>query len=404
MFFFAQSQTLENSLNQISEIQAAWNETWQKTFNAGFADGSSPYFFMVYLASFVATLAGIWWLFQWAGDMSAAGEAYWARKHLPRLLMIFIVYYYLNNNGARLGYLAYGLHSLGRSWEKGILEAQISGVKIAEVVNDQLATSSAKDKLEEVFRRCDALPAPAVALPAPTRPTDENLTPAQQKVYDKIECYENAARLAEQLREEYESKYCWGKCAGLIRFFSNIQEASQDWLNQIKSKISQGQLSPNDIIFNPVYTFSAHQIVKFIMYQLQKLFVNLMEFGQWAAALSSPIALAMGIVPSQQNALISWLIIVFNISLIKIYYVLCIGVYASVIAIAKSQSFEDMSFAFLLGLGAPLVAFTLSTGGALVMLKSVASTGAQLASAAISVGTSIGSSLIGLAQRFLLKK
>ncbi len=403
------AQTLSNSLSQINKIQQAWDQTWSSTFKSGFADGSSPYFFMTYIATFVATLASIFWIMRWAQELSAGD--YWG-KHLPHMLLVLVVGYYLINS-SQLGSLLYGLHALGRSWETGILFAEISGVKIAEALNDQLATSQAKDEIQQAFGRCDAMNAPSVAIPSPTRPTgaaEVALTPAQRQVYDKLECYEQAAEVAEQVKQKYEQAYCWGQCAGLARFFANLKRANQTWLSDIKSQISQGK-APNfsDVAFNPlanvVLTSTNNQIVKWLLYAIQKAFVHLMEFGQWAAALGAPMALAMSLIPARNtNSIVSWLIIFFNISMSKIYYILILGVYASVIATAEAQTTEELTFALILGLFAPVVAIGLATGGALVMLRAVASTGAGVASAALSIGASTAVSFIGIARRLVLKR
>lgn len=406
--FLAQtgSTVLRNSLHYITQIQEAWDERWYDTFQGGFAGGGSPYFFLVRGAAVIATLSAIYWLVLIANEI---GRGFPWEIFVNRTILVLVTAYLLAGNGAALGDFIFGLHKLSRYWEVSILKLETNGVTIAEVLNDQLATSQAKDKLENLIKRCDALPAPSVAVPSPTRPTDLPLTDAQKQVYDKLECYERIASQAEELREEYTQKYCWGKCTGLVRFFSNLNAVTSEWIAELRAQANGEQpLDFGSIAISPLgdvlLTSTLNQILKWLMYALQKFFINFMEFGQWGAALSAPYVLGTALIPNRaSNGIISWLILYFNLWMSKIWYVFFLGVYASNIATAQTQSLEDLTFAFIIGFFAPVAALGMSFGGALVMIRSVASTAAHLAASTISIGISTFLSYGALASRLRSK-
>lgn len=80
----------------------------------------------------------------------------------------------------------------------------------------------------------------------------------------------------------------------------------------------------------------------------------------------------------------------------QLYYTLILGISASLIAGAQNEILNDLSFAFLLGLFAPLIATALATGGAIVAIRGLASNGAQLVRGGISLASSVATSVIGI--------
>lgn len=394
---------LQDSLNQLQNTTQYWQTAWQTTFAD--INPTSSYYQIAYIATFIAAAASVFWITRWAQEMSNSGTAYGA---LPKVLGLVVVLIFLNNHGQRLATVSLGIHNLINSWQSGILEVQIAGVQAKTVLNDRLATEQARNEVRGLLTRCDNMRDPNVAVPSLETPTDtSNLSQEQRQVYAKLQCYRNVQQQLSAIQQKYESAYCNGGCAGLARFLSNTGGAFQRAFSALGQEINQNGISADFAVFiNQLEDFGAGTIVndniKTVLYAMQWVFGNLMEAGEWLNALVGPIMLATSVLPIDRlKPIWVWLITFFSIGLMKVYYALLLGVMATVIAGAQLTSFSDLSFAFLLGFFAPLIAFTMATGGALAAIRGMASTGAQAAQVALQVGSSIASSIVSLVGRFL---
>jgi hypothetical protein len=391
---------LNRGLNQVQQTYEVWDKIWESTFTS-FTTGSS-YYLINYIASFVGCIAAMFWLAAWARDLAISNNWYGI---LPRFLWVVTVLIFMSNHGQRLADLSMGFHALIGSWQTSVLQIQITGNTLQSVLNDQLATSGVKDAISQRVQQCNQLPAPSVAVPSLTPPADTtNLTPSQQQVYAKLACYQNVANDAQQLQQQYEQTLCTGEaCPGIARFISNVKTAVQKAESDAQAQGNPGGPVVNFASYNLAFanvalTSVVDAIIKQVLYSLQWIFANLMQMGEWLTALSGPIALAMSLIPMDTFGLPvwGWLVSFFSFGLMQLYYTLILGISASLIAGAQNETLNDLSFAFLLGLFAPLIATALATGGAIVAIRGLASNGAQLVRGGISLASSVATSVIGI--------
>lgn len=394
---------LQGSLNQLQNTAQYWQTVWQSTFSQ--TNPTSSYYQISYIATIIAVIASVFWLTRWAHEMSGSGTALGA---LPKFLWLIVVLIFLSNHGQRLAEFSLGIHHLLHSWERGIMQVQIAGVQAQTVLNDRLATDQAKDEVKALLAQCDNLPAPDVAIPSLDPPADlSQLSQDQKQVYAKLNCYRTVQQKLPAIQQKYESAYCGGGCAGLARLFSTAGGAFQRAFDSLGKEVNQNGINADFTSFiNNLVDFGVGTVIndnlKYILYAMQWVFSNLMEAGEWLNALVGPIMLSTSVLPIERlKPIWVWLITFFSIGLMKIYYALLLGVMAAVIAGAQLTSFSDLSFAFLLGFFAPVIAFSLATGGALAAIRGMSSTGAQLAQAGIQIGSSIASSFVSLIGRFL---
>lgn len=418
---------LTHDFSLVQQTYRVWEQIWINTFTS-FTSGSA-YYLLNYIASFIAAIGTLFWLAKWARDLAYSSN-WW--EVAPRFIWVLAVLIFMSNHGQRLADLSMGIHALINSWQQGVLQGQINGVSLQTTLSNQLATAGLKDAVSQLVQQCNQLPAPSVAIPSLVPPADlSSLTPAQQQVYAKLACYQIAAQQAQQLQQQYQQTYCLpgtgafsiapvgignnsgggglsnGVCPGLSRFVQNVLAAEQKATQNAGADIGSAGLvdfSKFAATFaNVALTSAIDAIIKQILYSMQWLFANLWEMGEWLTALSGPIALATSIMPMESAGLPvwGWLISFFSFGLMQIYYVIILGITASLIAGAQTETLNDLSFAFLLGFFAPLIAMSLATGGAYVAIRGMTRNGSQILQAGAGLASTVVTSIVSLVAPFL---
>jgi hypothetical protein len=113
-----------------------------------------------------------------------------------------------------------------------------------------------------------------------------------------------------------------------------------------------------------------------LMYALQYFFANLQELILFLWALTAPVMGAYSIMPSSTiGGLLQWLVTYISIILSQAYYLIIIGIFASLLQSSESSMLGDILFPFVLGLGAWVIAAGLASGGAIMAARSLTNAG-----------------------------
>lgn len=411
MIYLAQtapSDALSNSQGQLGSIYAYWQTIWQQTFS-GYTSGSA-YYEINYFATFIAVMGVSFWLFQWGKEMSSGGAF---QEGFPKLIVVFAVLIFLGNHGQNLAALNQGIRALIHSWQEQILLMEITGTSLKDSLNDELATQQAKDILETLIHQCDSLPAPDVAIPSLTPPSDTStLTTDQKEVYAKFACYQQLTQQAQQIQQQFTQNFCsnLSACTSLNELFSNFQAGLSAGIAAATSTngtsilgtllggvpaAAEPDIAPiarlGDAIDAALGSFiesAATNVVKQILYGIQWIFGNLVEMALWLNAMAGPIAVATSLFgQGGSRPVFPWLIAFFSIGLTQIYYVVLLGVTASLLVGTQMSAISDLIFPLMLAIFAPLIALALATGGALVAMRSLSSEGSRLLGEGISTAS-----------------
>lgn len=386
---FAQLGTpgLTASLDNMKKTQQVWDLIWTELFTPSAVGQSTIYLSLMIVARFIAGLGTILVLVRVVEMLSSNGD--WRQIVKPMMVITLMWFLLYGGDGMRPIHFSEGMRNIIHGWRNGALSLNMADVQVSDALKDQLIMEHAKDELSEQVNYCDQLPAKMVSLPAPTRPTGDDvvLSPDQKALYEKLECYQAVGNLAQKKKEEYESRWCpfgplTGGCAATLRWLSNFSVALLDGTEREMRKVVSGEF-PN-VIGGPlamadvtVTSFALHQM-RFWLVGIQNLFVHSIEAIMYLTVLTTPIAIAMMSIPlGRMNALVSWLVIFVNLGLAQVYYVVLVGGMAIAITKAELPYMQDVLLPLIQALGAPIIAAGMAVGGGIggFMAISKATTG-----------------------------
>ncbi len=404
----ASTDILQSSLDVMTSTQQTWDEIWEATLSGGSSSSVSvPYFMLNQVAKFIAVAVILYFLFTWGGKMARSNSL---QITLPQLLVVIGILALLQGNGESMSHLTLGLRGVINHWRNGMLTMQIADVQVGAAIQDQLMTDSARNFLIQKLQVCEAMPAPSVSLPSPTRPSDPDppLTQEQQQLYLKMECYQSVRETATTLKAEYEAQHCTAipgvqqVCLAFTRFMDSFMESMDDTLAAEWDKILHGNFAIADDTILSLRDFTLGTLaslgVKYFLNALQWVFTNLFEMAFWLSAITAPIMLALSLAPAANRGMlpiVDWVITFFSIGLMQIYYVALIGIMAVLMAKVDTAFLSDLRFPLMLGVFAPLIAFALARGGALAAARGLGNAGAQTLTSMLFLGAGPAGAVVG---------
>ena len=418
---YAQSQlNIDGFYTQIQSTSQWWDKIWQTTFLGLGASNvsavSQAYDVMMQLVRLIAACILTVYITVMFSTIARDGLA--AFQFMVRgLLVITLISYLFLGNGANFGGIAYAGKILFNRVNAAMLQANINGVSITNALTDQIVGSKAKSYLGREIKLCDAMPSPAVILPqalSSTFPLDEKnpeLNPDGLAAVRRLNCYYRLKEVADDLREEAAKEQCFGipgvnyACAATARFLKGYANAAEKTYTRNLEKFKAGQYSVGDAldIQDPVEDYilgeGAINTIQGIMYALQYFFANLQELILFLWALTAPVMAAYSIFPNSTiGGLLQWGVTYLSIILSQAYYLLIVGIYASLLQSSETSMLNDLLFPFVLGLGAWLIAAGLAAGGATIAVRSLTNAGitsiATVGSlGAMAVGGSVGGAI-----------
>ncbi len=396
---YAQTQlNMDGFLNQVQSTSVWWEKLWQTTFlslgGSSVSAFSQTFTVMMQIVRLIS--ACILSVYIMTIFVTFARDGLAALQFMVRgMLTIALISSLFLGNGGNYGSIAYAGKILFDRVNVSMLQANINGISITNALTDQIVSSKSKTLLEREIRICDALPNPAVILPAALSgnfPLDERnseLNPDQLAATKRLNCYYQIKRMADSLREQTAQQQCFGipgvnnACASSTRFLKGFGDRLQQNISTEFEKLKGGNIQSIDklVSVGPMFRDyvlgnAAVGLFQGLMYALQYFFANLQELILFLWALTAPVMAAYSIMPSSTiGGLLQWLITYISIILSQAYYLIIIGIFASLLQSSESSMLGDILFPFVLGLGAWVIAAGLASGGAIMAARSLTNAG-----------------------------
>lgn len=407
---YAQVQlNIDGFYSQVQNTSQWWDEMWQTTFlglgGSSVSAASQAYDVMMQLVRLIAACVLTAYIIAMFSIIARDGLA--AFQFMGRgLLTIALISHLFLGDGSNFGSIAYAGKILFNRVNAAMLQANINGVSITNALTDQIVSTKAKAYLEREIKICDALPNPGVILPSALSsnfPIDEQnaqLNPDQMAAVRRLNCYYRVKQIADGIREQTAQQQCLGipgvnyACASTTRFLAGFGNNLEKTYTTEFEKLKGGDLRSLDKIVSVAPMFrdyvlgnAAIGLFQGIMYALQYFFANLQELILFLWALTAPVMAAYSIFPNSTiGGLLQWGITYLSVILSQVYYLLIIGIFASLLQSNESSMLGDILFPFVLGLGSWLIAAGLAAGGATMAVRSLTNAGITSISTVGSLG------------------
>lgn len=421
---YAQSQlNIDGFYTQVQNTGQWWEQMWRSTFlglgGSSVSAVSQAFEVMMQLVRLIAACVLTVYIIAMFSIIAKDGLA--AFQFMTRgLLTIALISYLFLGNGSNYGSIAYAGKVLFNQVNAAMLKANINGVSITNALTDQIVSSKTKAYLGREIKACDSMPNPAVLLPqalADTFPLDERLAelnPDQVAAVRRLNCYYRLKEIADGLREQAAKQQCLGipgvnyACASTVRFLQGYADAEEARARRNLERLKGGDLTvflddPEGPLKNYVLGEGATNTIQAIMYALQYFFANLQELILFLWAMTAPVMAVYSIFPNSTiGGLLQWGVTYLSVILSQAYYLLIVGIYASLLQSSETAMLNDILFPFVLGLGAWLIAAGLAAGGATMAVRSLTNAGITSISTvgslgAIAVGGPIAGAVAGAA-------
>lgn len=396
---YAQAQlNMDGFLTQVQNTSDWWERLWQTTFlslgGSSVSAFSQTFTVMMQIVRLIS--ACVLSVYILTIFLTFARDGLAAIQFMVRgMLTIALISSLFLGNGGNYGSIAYAGKILFNRVNVSMLQANISGISITNALTDQIVSTKSKTYLEREIRICDALPNPSVILPAALSgnfPLDERnneLNPDQLAATKRLNCYYQVKRIADSLREQTAQQQCFGipgvnyACASSARFLKGFGDDLQQSLSAEFEKLKGGQIQSIDKLASIAPMFRDYVlgnvfigVFQGIMYALQYFFANLQELILFLWALTAPVMAAYSIMPSSTiGGLLQWGVTYISIILSQAYYLVIVGIFASLLQTSDSSMLGDILFPFVLGLGAWSIAAGLASGGAIIAVRSLTNAG-----------------------------
>ena len=368
---------LESALNRMESIDVWWDEVWEATFRPTATGGSSLTMEWLtrtarWLLNFVLPI----WIFKVALGLNSRGQWLGVSLYgLQNFAIGILIAFLLSGNGVHLGNIAYGLRNVLNSATQQMAEIQILDLSIRDAINSRLMIEDGVRVIGQQAEVCRNMPLPAASIPSIERPSDGDLTPAQEQVYAYIACYQKVQTVAEEAIEKANNcpLVSGQQCSMIQGFFGNIAESVKQAALTEADKIANGvppnpfayQSSMADLIAGNV----AMALFKEILSAFQWFYSNFLELALYLSGIAAPFFVVLALVPGYVHTAAGWLGVFIGVGLNKLAYIFILGVMSILLSQTRTAFASDISFHVILGLGAPFTASALVWGGGLVAAK-----------------------------------
>ncbi|MBN8563513.1 MAG: hypothetical protein J0L70_23525 [Leptolyngbya sp. UWPOB_LEPTO1] len=344
---------IEDSIQQVGDVQKAWDKRWIDIFNGtnGLYDGINKFAAVIVVGAFLFFAIG------WVKDAIDRGIF----PALPHVLWVLVVFVLLFNNGKMLGSITLGIRNLMNDQTRIVLQVQIGEVSMRDALNDVIVSQQAKTLIQQQYADCEAKEGQA-----------------------QIDCFIEAGKRAEALIEqEYKSKG-W-LTAGVQRLSQRVSAVSQQVAQNAAKGNAIDKLSfiTNLVRENLIATAgqaAAQQILK----GFQWAFANTIELAMLLTGLIGPLAVSGSILPIGTRPIWAWLIGFFSLGLAKFSYNVIVGLAATVVVAAQAQTSSEIGFLLVISILAPILALAIASGGGMAVFRGISGGITRI----ISVGTS----------------
>ena len=368
-------QLLEGTIDNIGNM----NESWREIFEETFLEPKS---------------VGIWESARLVGQLSfSIGAIIFIIRTVPQIMrdnsirelispvVVFgFIVFLIGGQAMPAVRISYGAILIKDSIRDQVAKQVVIGTNLTDALSDNLIQQQAKSAIAQKAEVCNQISARPVILPSAERPrgakiAENPLTSEQEAYYAKLECYDSLNEYIKDVQDEVLGG-CDGVCEYSIRFLqragnslskdlSDLREAATN--KDILGTLGAGSslLSPQSTLLKLFLGDASIQIARIWLSIAQFIFVFSIQTTYFLLVLTLPVALGLAVIPYvPNNTLFLWCITLFQAFLTEVYYVILVGLSATLIARTSGGEFTDVAIPLIYGIVAPFVSFRLAKGQA----------------------------------------
>lgn len=349
---------LRSSIELSQSTIESWNEAWVEVFGG---NQTGLWTGVVRLGIILGALSIIYLAIRDGSQIVERGS--W--MELARLFVWpLVVVFFLTNNAALLAGTIGVIRGIANEQVSSVLAFQLADLTFADAMARQGISAAAETQLINLYADCMGLP-------------------PEELLACRAERTEEANAILDRAEAE----------AG-IEF---------DFLRQsidLAQTAAQFPIGPAGIVLAP-RTFiedTGLQLVRVILYSLQWMVVNLLEAALLLTALFAPVAMGLSLLPFQGRLILAWLVGFISLFGVQFGYNLVVGLVANRIGQTAVSTINDIGFALLLAIGAPVLAGLVAKGGGVAVYSGLQGTVTRINS------TIAGTAALGARSAFALSR
>lgn len=310
------------------------------------------------------------------------------QKNLPRLLILGLVIFFLQNNYSNAYGFVDGMWKYRNNITAQTAKYRKQSITIAQAIDNQIFDSRYGSELRLQLGICNQKPRPAVFLSSPTRPgpdADPQPTEQQSQIYDYLECLDTTMirmeqRLA-QLGQECQAQN-GNKCANAIAKSQGLRIKAINQTKAIRNyyhedieevlSAADGGFKPFEEIPDVDLGFVAFDGDEPFLKSVRAgnwLFLSYLETGWSLAGGFFPITIAVALIPGLFKVLADWFVTALSLLIGENVYLALIGLVAITAQSPELEDFGSQIFLQFLGTIGPLAATAFGLGSGWAMAR-----------------------------------
>ncbi|QQE67370.1 hypothetical protein GFS31_40830 (plasmid) [Leptolyngbya sp. BL0902] len=348
------SDILRSSIELSQGTIDSWNQAWIEVFGGG---PTGLWTGVVRLGLILGALSLLYLAVKDGSQIVERGS--WLE--LVRMFVWpLVIVFFLANNAALLSGSILLIRGIAHEQVRAVLDVQLADLTFADAMSRQGISAAAETQLINLYADCMGLP-------------------PEELLACRVERTEEANAILDRAEAEAGTTF--------------------DLLRQSIAIGTQAVLGPAGVVLAP-RTFiedSGLQLVRVILYALQWMVVNLLEAALLLTALFAPVAMGLSLLPFQGRLIFAWLVGFLSLFGVQFGYNLVVGLVANRLGQTATSTLNDLGFALLLAIGAPVVAGLVAKGGGVAVYSGLQSTVARIN------GAFVGTAALGVRSAFALR-
>ncbi len=349
-YLLAQAELTLNAADATARtVAAAWDYTWMQALGGGL------YTTLANMGITIAVACLLLWTLSFVRKwMADEVNGIWA---LEELIWPVVVILLLSNSGANLRLLSQSLRQILNDYNSQILQITANEIRMDRALAELADYNTTQAQIMAAHDQCNTI-----------------VEPEKRKT-----CLDLRSQNVETMVRVYQQQHPGSQ------IFKNLRRAAdafQDPVNATGKAVSQ-------LVFNPVTA-----IIQVFLIACQGAFQYLIETAWLLTAMLGPVAVGASLLPFGAKPLYAWITGFISLGFCKI----CLNIITGLVAIAiykgyaadeALSGFSTLTNAVFMGLLAPMLAITISTGGGMAVFNALLSASGALAGAAVQGGMAL---------------
>ena len=351
----ASSVILNGGVEVSKSVSASWDKSWNATLGGGGAPPGGLYIALCNLGILIAVISLMFFVVQFAKKMLESGGAggEWVISELIFPVLIIVL---LTHNGALLASTSKGMRTVFSYYNNQVLNIVAGDVQFDQVLAGLSDHTAMQNQIQNLRSLCNGI-------------VDNS----------KLEqCLKDGATTAQSIVDQYKSQH-GGILGDWAKDLQNMQQSAfADPISTLETVSTV--LNPGSVVAGFLGNVAIAGIVELILLACMAAFQNIIEVSLLLTALIAPIAAGASLLPFGAKPIYAWITGFFSLGMCKLCFNIVVGLVGLTIANAGPSSTDQLVFALVLGIFAPIFAMGLSAGGGMAIFNGICA-------AASSVGT-----------------